>query len=56
VAVFLGWALGSEVVTRRVLLASATIIAGVALIITHRPSPVAATPGTEDLLVAEEPK
>jgi drug/metabolite transporter (DMT)-like permease len=37
VAVFLGWALGSEALTRRELLASATIIAGVALIITHRP-------------------
>ena len=41
VAVFLGWALGSEPLTGRELLASATIIAGVALIITHRPSPVA---------------
>jgi len=56
VAVFLGWALGSEVVTGRELLASATIIAGVALIITYRPTPAAATPGTEDLLVAEGPK
>ena len=56
VAVFLGWAFGSEVVTGRVLLASATIIAGVALIITHRPTPVGATPGTQDLLVAEEAK
>ncbi len=37
VAVFLGWALGSEPLTIRELLASATIIAGVALIITHRP-------------------
>jgi drug/metabolite transporter (DMT)-like permease len=37
VAVFLGWAVGSEVLTGRELLASATIIAGVALIITHRP-------------------
>jgi drug/metabolite transporter (DMT)-like permease len=36
VAVFLGWAAGSEVLTGRELLASATIIAGVALIITHR--------------------
>jgi drug/metabolite transporter (DMT)-like permease len=39
VAVFLGWALGSEPLTGRELIASATIIAGVALIITHRPSP-----------------
>jgi drug/metabolite transporter (DMT)-like permease len=37
VAVFLGWAVGNEVLTGRELLASATIIAGVALIITHRP-------------------
>jgi drug/metabolite transporter (DMT)-like permease len=56
VAVFLGWALGSEVVTGRVLLASATIIAGVALIIIHKPSPATLSPGTEDLLVAEDPK
>ncbi len=56
VAVFLGWAFGSEVVTGRVLLSSATIIAGVALIITHPPTPAAVTPGTQDLLVAEDPK
>ena len=56
VAVFLGWAFGSEAVTGRVLLASATIIAGVALIITHEPAPTTLTPGTEDLLVAEDPK
>jgi len=49
VAVFLGWALGSEPLTGRELLASATIIAGVALIITHRPSPVAVTLDTEGL-------
>ena len=56
VAVFLGWAFGSEVVTGRVLLASATVIAGVALIITHQPTPATFSPGTEDLLVAEDPK
>ena len=39
VAVFLGWAAGSEAFTARELLATVTIIAGVALIITHRPSP-----------------
>jgi drug/metabolite transporter (DMT)-like permease len=39
VAIFLGWALGSEPLTGRELIASATIIAGVAIIITHRPSP-----------------
>jgi drug/metabolite transporter (DMT)-like permease len=55
VAVFLGWALGSEVFTGRELLASATIIAGVALIITHRPSPVAVTLDTEGLS-AERPE
>jgi len=54
VAVFLGWAFGSEVVTGRLLLASATIIAGVALIITHRPTQGAPTPGAQDLLVAHE--
>jgi len=42
VAVFLGWALGSEPLTGRELLASATIIAGVALIILHPTRP--ATP------------
>ena len=52
VAVFLGWALGNEVVTGRVLLSSATIVAGVALIITHKPAPATLSPGTEDLLVA----
>jgi hypothetical protein len=39
-----------------VLLASATIIAGVALIITYKPGPATLSPGTEDLLVAEDPK
>jgi len=49
VAVFLGWIGGGEALTARELLASATIIAGVALIITHRPSPVAVTLETEGL-------
>jgi drug/metabolite transporter (DMT)-like permease len=49
VAVCLGWAVGGEALTARELLASATIIAGVALIITHRPSPVAVTLDTEGL-------
>jgi drug/metabolite transporter (DMT)-like permease len=49
VAVFLGWALGRETLTGRELLASATIIAGVALIITHRPSPSPFAPHTEGL-------
>jgi drug/metabolite transporter (DMT)-like permease len=48
VAVFLGWALGSEPLTGRELLASVTIIAGVAILITHRPNPVALD--TEGLL------
>jgi len=56
VAVILGWALGSEVVTVRELLASATIIAGVALIITHKPGRSTLAPGTEELLVGEGPK
>jgi len=56
VAVFLGWAFGSEAVTGRVLLASATIISGVALIITHKPGPAPLSPSTEDLLVAAKPK
>jgi len=56
VAVFLGWVLGGEVVTGRVLLASATIIAGVALIITHKPGPATLSPSAEDLLVAQNPK
>jgi drug/metabolite transporter (DMT)-like permease len=55
VAVFLGWAVGGEALTGRELLASATIIAGVALIITHRPSPVAVTLDTEGL-PAEKPE
>jgi drug/metabolite transporter (DMT)-like permease len=49
VALFLGWAVGSEGLTGRELLASATIIAGVALIITHRPSPAPVTLDTEGL-------
>jgi drug/metabolite transporter (DMT)-like permease len=49
VAVFLGWAVGGEALTARELLASVTIIAAVALIITHRPSPVAVTLDTEGL-------
>jgi drug/metabolite transporter (DMT)-like permease len=53
VAVFLGWALGSEVLTGRELLAGATIIASVALIITHQPSPVAVSLDTEGLSAEE---
>jgi drug/metabolite transporter (DMT)-like permease len=54
VAVFLGWAFGSEVVTGRVLLASATIITGVALIITHRISPASISSGPETLAAQKE--
>jgi drug/metabolite transporter (DMT)-like permease len=54
VAVFLGWALGNELFTGRELLASATIIAGVALIITHRPTPIAIAPETEGLRLTTE--
>jgi len=49
VALFLGWAVWSEGLTGRELLASATIIVGVALIITHRPSPAPVTLDTEGL-------
>jgi drug/metabolite transporter (DMT)-like permease len=56
VAVFLGWAFGREIVTGRVLVASATIIAGVALMITDKPGPATRSPGTEDLPVAAGPK
>jgi drug/metabolite transporter (DMT)-like permease len=52
VAVFLGWALGSEVLSVRELLASATIIAGVALIVTSRPGPAPVSPTTEALPAA----
>jgi hypothetical protein len=44
-----------EALTARELLASVTIIAGVALIITHRPSPVAVTLDTEGL-TSEKPE
>ena len=49
VAVFLGWAIGGEALSFRELLATTTIIAGVALIITDRLGPVAVTPDTEGL-------
>jgi len=50
VAVFLGWAFGSEALSVRELLASATIIAGVALIITHPVSAIAVSPGPPSLV------
>lgn len=54
VAVFLGWALGKELFTGRELFASATIIVGVALIISHRPRPVAVAPDTEGISSGDE--
>src|SRR5574337_236708 len=49
VAVLIGWAVAGEPLNVRTLLATAAIVAAVALIITHRPSPGAMAPETEDL-------
>ncbi len=49
VAVFLGWALGGESVSKRELLAAAIIIAAVVLILSHRPQPVAVAPDSDGL-------
>lgn len=54
VAVFLGWTLAGEPLTARTLLAMVAIVAAVALIITHRPRPVAVAPDTEGLPTTEE--
>ena len=56
VAVFVGWAFAGELLTARELLATAAIVAAVALIITHRPQPVAVAPDTEGLPTSEEEK
>lgn len=53
IAVFIGWAFADELLTVRTLLATAAIVAAVALIITHRPRPVAVAPDTEGLPTAE---
>ncbi len=49
VAVFLGWLLAGEPLSARTLVATAVIVGAVALIITHRPRPVAVAPDTEGL-------
>ena len=54
VAVFLGWAFGGEPISARVLLAAAIIVAAVALILSHRPQPVAMAPDTDGLPTIEE--
>ena len=55
VAVVAGWLVGGELLSARELLATVTIVAGVALIITHRPTPVAVSLDTEGL-PREDPK
>ncbi len=54
VAVFIGWAFAGEPLSARELLATVAIVAAVALIITHRPQPVAVAPDTEGLPTSEE--
>lgn len=54
VAVFLGWALAGETLSRRELLATVTIIGAVGLILSHRPESVPVTPDTEGLPTLEE--
>ena len=54
VAVFIGWAFASEPLSARELLATASIVGAVVLIISHRPAPVAVAPETEGLPTPEE--
>ncbi len=54
VAVFIGWAFAGEALSVRELLATAAIVGAVALIISHRPEPVAVAPDTEGLPTTEE--
>jgi len=54
VAVFLGWAFGGEAISVRQLLATAIIIIAVALILTHRPQPVAVAPDSDGLPTIDE--
>jgi len=54
VAVFLGWAFAGEALTARTLIATLAIVGAVALIISHRPRPVAVAPDTEGLPTSEE--
>jgi drug/metabolite transporter (DMT)-like permease len=54
VAVFIGWVFAGEPLTARTLVATGTIVAAVALMISHRPPPAAVAPDTEGLPTAEE--
>ncbi|MBZ5672377.1 MAG: EamA family transporter [Acidobacteriia bacterium] len=54
VAVFIGWAFGGESLSARELLATGTIVAAVALILSHRPRPGAVAPDTEGLPTIDE--
>jgi drug/metabolite transporter (DMT)-like permease len=54
VAVFLGWAFAGETLSARILIATLAIVAAVALILSHRPRPVAVAPDTEGLPTSEE--
>jgi drug/metabolite transporter (DMT)-like permease len=54
VAVFLGWAFGGESISARELLATTIIVAAVALILSHRPQPVAVAPDTDGLPTIDE--
>jgi drug/metabolite transporter (DMT)-like permease len=54
VAVAIGWAFGGESVSARGLLAAAIIVAAVAMILSHRPQPVAMAPDTDGLPTIDE--
>lgn len=54
VAVFIGWGFGGELLSARELLATGTIVAAVALILSHRPRPGAVAPDTEGLPTIDE--
>jgi drug/metabolite transporter (DMT)-like permease len=54
VAVFIGWVFGGEFLSARELLATGTIVAAVALILSHRPRPGAVAPDTEGLPTIDE--
>jgi drug/metabolite transporter (DMT)-like permease len=54
VAVFLGWAFAGESVSARELLATAIIVTAVALILFHRPQPVAVAPDADGLPTIDE--
>jgi drug/metabolite transporter (DMT)-like permease len=54
VAVFLGWVFGAESISARELLATAIIVTAVALILSHRPQPVAMAPDADGLPTLDE--